>query len=266
MSDKFVPESHYGLKVQVEPFRVCQNYSQVGNHELAARTIMLTQPHLRGAAQSGAINKVSSLFDDELTRMWSDIADFHHRYGLDYSGAPRSLPDDMFVFRVLFMGEELEEYAGLPKGSLVRVLKQLLDANPPQKDSLQRREDQLDALVDLIYVTLGTAYLQGFNFAEAWRRVQRANMSKVRVERPEDSKRGSGFDVVKPEGWKAPCHADLVGELDQENGLAHALGYYGVSESEAAKEDPDVSSLDSRDDRDDLGTGAGNSKTDHQIF
>lgn len=226
MSDKF-PQYHYSLKVQVEPFRQCQNYSQMSNSELAARTIKLTQPHLRGAAATDAAKKVAELFDGELTRMWDDIADFHTRYGLEYAGAPRALPDDLFVFRVLFMGEELEEYAGLPKGSLVRVLKGLLDAQPVQKDSLQLRENQFDALLDLVYVTMGTAYLQGFNWAEGWRRVQRANMSKVRVERVEDSKRGSQFDVVKPEGWKPPCHADLVGVLGSEDGVATAQGHYG---------------------------------------
>ncbi len=39
---------------------------------------------------------------------------------------------------------------------------------------------------------------------EMWADVQRANMSKVRAERPSDSKRGSTWDVIKPVGWVAP--------------------------------------------------------------
>lgn len=39
---------------------------------------------------------------------------------------------------------------------------------------------------------------------EMWTDVQRANMSKVRAERPSDSKRGSVWDVVKPKDWVGP--------------------------------------------------------------
>lgn len=223
-------ENHYKVSLKVEPQRVCQNYSQMNNQEMAQRVVSVVNPHWRGSTKSTAANQVQALFDRELTRMWDDIVSFHVRFHLDYGGAPRLLPDDLHDFRVLFIGEELEEYAGLPKGVLTAFLKEQLAARGPQVDSLKVREDQLDALVDMTYVVLGTAYLQGFNFAEAWRRVQRANMSKVRVERVEDSKRGSKFDVVKPQGWKPPCHADLVGVLGEENGLAIAEGHYDGGE------------------------------------
>jgi predicted HAD superfamily Cof-like phosphohydrolase len=69
---------------------------------------------------------------------------------------------------------------------------------------------QLDALVDLVYVALGTAHMQGFDFNEAWRRVHDANMQKVRAQNADESKRGSALDVVKPEGWKPADLSDLV--------------------------------------------------------
>jgi predicted HAD superfamily Cof-like phosphohydrolase len=77
-------------------------------------------------------------------------------------------------------------------------------------------ERQLDALVDSIYVKLGTAYLQfgADRFREAWRRVVVANMGKVRadaaVEGSTDSGREKKYDIVKPPGWTAPDHKDLV--------------------------------------------------------
>lgn len=117
----------------------------------------------------------------------SDIREFHEKFGLAYRGSPRFLPTELAEFREQFMMEELEEYSD----SLVLA-------------------NQLDALVDLVYVAIGTAYLQGFDFNEAWRRVHEANMKKVRVDRAENSKRGSTFDVVKPEGWTAPDLSDLV--------------------------------------------------------
>lgn len=57
---------------------------------------------------------------------------------------------------------------------------------------------------------------RGVDFAEAWKRVQAANMAKMRVERAADSKRGSGFDVIKPPGWTPPNHADLYEGYVQE--------------------------------------------------
>jgi predicted HAD superfamily Cof-like phosphohydrolase len=76
----------------------------------------------------------------------------------------------------------------------------------------KRLESQLDALVDEVYVVLGTAYLQfgARIFNEAWRRVHHANMQKERAQKSGDSKRDSTFDVIKPMGWTPPNHIDLV--------------------------------------------------------
>jgi predicted HAD superfamily Cof-like phosphohydrolase len=119
--------------------------------------------------------------------MLEDIKKFHEKFGLAYNGPPRDLPEELHSFRVNFMMEELEEY--LRAQSLV---------------------DKLDALVDLIYVALGTAHLHGFDFEKAWRRVHEANMKKARAERTTDSRRGSTFDVVKPDGWTPPDLSDLA--------------------------------------------------------
>lgn len=116
-----------------------------------------------------------------------DITDFHEKYGIEYNGPPRDLPADIAEFRLKFLKEELEEY-----------------------ELSTSLEDKFDALIDLAYVLYGTAHLHGFNFPEGWRRVHSANMKKVRVEREEDSKRGSRYDVVKPKGWTPPSLSDLV--------------------------------------------------------
>ena len=115
---------------------------------------------------------------------WTDIKDFHEKFGLQYEGPARSLPQDLASFRLNFLIEETDEY----------IL-------------AEKRADQLDALVDLVYVAMGTAYLHGFDFEEAWRRVHEANMAKVR-----GPSARSGDDIIKPEGWKPPYHGDLVGE------------------------------------------------------
>ena len=136
--------------------------------------------------------------------MMGDIRKFHEKYGLAYEGKPRSLSDGLEAFRIGFLHEELEEYKNATHALSVAV---------DEKDDAaitEQLENQLDALVDLVYVALGTAYLQGFDFETAWVRVQEKNMQKVRAKTPEASKRGWAGDVVKPEGWTPPRHTDLV--------------------------------------------------------
>ena len=58
----------------------------------------------------------------------------------------------------------------------------------------------VDALVDLIYFTLGGAYKMGAPFDEAWKIVHRANMTKKRGM----TKRGKEDDATKPDGWTDP--------------------------------------------------------------
>lgn len=120
-----------------------------------------------------------------------DIRDFHVKFGLEYNGQPRALDEEASDFRIRFMQEELDEYkAGVYAGDLAQ---------------------QFDALIDLMYVLLGTAYLQGFPVRDGWQAVHRANMSKVRAESSDQSKRGSRLDVVKPPNWVPP---DIEGIIE----------------------------------------------------
>jgi len=118
------------------------------------------------------------------------IKEFHEKFGLEYNGPPRRLPLELENFRIEFMQEEVNEY---DSAFLV---------------------EQLDALVDLVYVAMGTAYLHGFDFDEAFRRVHEANMKKKRSVGTILSGRGSAYDVVKPEGWEPPFLDDLVRNND----------------------------------------------------
>lgn len=90
--------------------------------------------------------------------------------------------------------------------------KHLAEETKEFKDALRNfcRADQLDALVDLVYVAVRYSVALGMDFNEAWRRVQKANMQKVRVKSAEESKRGTKYDAKKPEGWTAPDLSDLV--------------------------------------------------------
>lgn len=135
-----------------------------------------------------------------------DIQEFHIKYELAYAGAPRELPEEVAKFRVKFLAEELCEYTtDLGPGDREDIQYLLARNHAPGNLHLK-----LDALVDLVYVALGTSYLHGFDFREAWRRVHAANMTKVRALRAGDSTRGSIYDVVKPQGFVPPDLSDLV--------------------------------------------------------
>lgn len=136
--------------------------------------------------------------------MIDDIRDFHDKFGIAYYGKPRILPYDLLGFREKFMAEELREYSDACYSCDIAIQEN------DGAEVTHQLEQQLDALVDLIYVALGTAHLQGFDIEEAWKRVHEANMKKIRTPSADASKRGSKTDVIKPPGWTPPNHKDLV--------------------------------------------------------
>ncbi len=162
-------------------------------------------------AQADMIEKGLHLTEDlNAPDMMGDIEKFHQKFGLEYSGKPRMLEPELYSFRDQFMGEEHKEWRD-EQPDLIEALTSD-DGKPDHRRITMGLHQQLDALVDLCYVALGTAYLQFGRriFNDAWHRVQAANMAKIRCEREGDSKRGSTFDVIKPEGWLPPDHHDLV--------------------------------------------------------
>jgi predicted HAD superfamily Cof-like phosphohydrolase len=113
--------------------------------------------------------------------MLRDVADFHELILNDYAEvAPSLISLEYCVERSRFLHEELDEFCvASGEGNIVGVA---------------------DALADIIYVALGTAYKMGLPFEEIWRAVQDANMRKV----PGQTKRGNKVDAMKPEGWVGP--------------------------------------------------------------
>lgn len=124
---------------------------------------------------------------------YEDVGNFHEKFNLPTSFEPwiRDWDPELIEFRIRFMQEELDEF----------------------KEGVESINDakMADALIDLVYVALGTAHLLGYPWQELWEDVQRANMTKVRAQSDgSDSKRGSGWDVVKPEGWVGPSTWEIL--------------------------------------------------------
>jgi len=118
---------------------------------------------------------------------FESVKDFRCKFGLDVASTqdiPRLLPTDYTKYRLRFMLEEIEELT-----------------NAYDNDDLV---EIADALVDLVYVILGTAHAHFLPWEKLFAEVQHANMTKLRASSARESKRNNQLDVVKPKGWLPP--------------------------------------------------------------
>ena len=96
------------------------------------------------------------MFDDmDKDTLIKDIDAFHKKYGFKKNDSV-SIPDDneLVNFRTSFLLEELAEYT--------------------QAITKKDTAAALDALVDIVYIALGTAWLFNLPFEKAWEEVQKA--------------------------------------------------------------------------------------------
>ena len=63
--------------------------------------------------------------------------------------------------------------------------------------------ETLDALVDILVVTIGAIHSAGFDGEGAWKEVMNTNFAKIDKKTGKVRKREDG-KVLKPVGWKAP--------------------------------------------------------------
>jgi len=123
-----------------------------------------------------------------------DITMMHEKYGV-HPVVEKMDADTLrkfLEFRVRFLEEELTE------------LKTATNA-----------DDVVDALIDLCVVAIGTLDGFGVNSHKAWDAVLEANMNKkVGVKESRPNPLGLP-DLIKPEGWTAPSHADNEGKLKE---------------------------------------------------
>jgi predicted HAD superfamily Cof-like phosphohydrolase len=65
------------------------------------------------------------------------------------------------------------------------------------------RVEQLDALIDILVVTIGAIHSMGADAEGAWKEVMQTNFAKIDKETGKVRKREDG-KVLKPIGWVAP--------------------------------------------------------------
>ena len=65
------------------------------------------------------------------------------------------------------------------------------------------REDDVDALIDILVVTIGALHSIGVDAEGAWNEVMRTNFAKIDPDTGKVRKREDG-KVLKPQGWTPP--------------------------------------------------------------
>ena len=69
--------------------------------------------------------------------------------------------------------------------------------------------EQLDALIDILVVTMGAVRAAGWDGEAAWKEVMDTNFAKIDPDTGKVRKREDG-KVLKPEGWQAPELAQFI--------------------------------------------------------
>lgn len=83
------------------------------------------------------------------------------------------------------------------------LYKKLIEEEFNELQGAKSQVDQLDALIDILVVTIGAIHSMGANGEGAWNEVMRTNFAKIDEETGKVRKREDG-KVLKPDGWMPP--------------------------------------------------------------
>ena len=98
--------------------------------------------------------------------------------------------------------ENLEQY---------KLYHELIREEAQELEDSRTKEDDLDALIDILVVTIGAIHSMGADAEGAWKEVMQTNFNKIDKETGKVRKREDG-KVLKPQGWVAP---DLTPYLEK---------------------------------------------------
>jgi predicted HAD superfamily Cof-like phosphohydrolase len=90
--------------------------------------------------------------------------------------------------------ENLEQY---------KLYHELIREEVQELEDSRTKEDDLDALIDILVVTIGAIHSAGFDGEGAWKEVMKTNFAKIDKKTGKVRKREDG-KVLKPQGWTAP--------------------------------------------------------------
>jgi predicted HAD superfamily Cof-like phosphohydrolase len=89
------------------------------------------------------------------------------------------------------------------------LYKSLIDEEMAELNQATTQVDQLDALIDILVVTIGAIHSMGADGEGAWKEVMRSNFDKIDARTGQVRKREDG-KVLKPAGWEPPRLAEFV--------------------------------------------------------
>jgi len=92
------------------------------------------------------------------------------------------------------VGENVEQY---------KLYFNLIQEEVKELEESTTMEDDLDALIDILVVTIGAIHSMGADAEGAWKEVMRTNFAKIDKETGKVRKREDG-KVLKPLGWTPP--------------------------------------------------------------
>jgi predicted HAD superfamily Cof-like phosphohydrolase len=84
-----------------------------------------------------------------------------------------------------------------------KMYKSLIEEEFKELQDSADMEAELDALIDILVVTVGAIHSAGFNAEGAWKEVMSTNFAKIDKETGKVRKREDG-KVLKPIGWTPP--------------------------------------------------------------
>lgn len=83
------------------------------------------------------------------------------------------------------------------------LYKELIREEFKELEDAENHVEALDALIDILVVTVGAIHSMGADGKGAWNEVMRTNFAKIDSETGKVRYRADG-KVLKPEGWTAP--------------------------------------------------------------
>lgn len=89
------------------------------------------------------------------------------------------------------------------------LYKNLIKEEFEELQSANNHVDSLDALIDILVVTIGAIHSMGADAEGAWKEVMQTNFAKIDRDTGKVRKREDG-KVLKPLGWTAPNLAPFV--------------------------------------------------------
>lgn len=87
--------------------------------------------------------------------------------------------------------------------SQYQLYKNLIEEEFKELKSANNSLEELDALIDILVVTVGAIHSGGFDAEGAWKEVMKTNFAKIDRETGKVRKREDG-KVLKPVGWQPP--------------------------------------------------------------